>query len=233
MRKPIDEEVNGRAPACHTRPSCRQVLWDWNGTLLDDRDYAIGVRNRVFPRFGLPAISCVEEYYRQFTFPLRVYYERAGVTEEMFPAVADAWMREYVAGCAAIPLHSQAVAALRAIQASGLSQVILSASQVDILESQLSQYGIRDYFQEVLGLSHIYATGKAELGRAYLKRMSIHPDACVLLGDTLHDADVADEMGVRCILIAGGHQGADRLAKAGAPVCASLMEAVEHVLRER
>jgi len=188
------------------------------------------VRNRVFPRFGLPAISGVAEYYCQFTFPIRVYYERAGVTEEMFPAVADAWMQEYVAGCEAIPLHNQAVEALRAVRAGGLSQSILSASQADILTSQLNRYGIREYFQDVVGLSHIYATGKAELGRAYLKRMSIRPEECALLGDTLHDADVAGDIGVRCILIAGGHQGADRLAQAGTPVCDSLMEAVEYVL---
>ena len=235
MRKPtnpIHEEENGRALAAHTALfPCRHVLWDWNGTLLDDRDYAIQVRNRVFPRFGLPPISSVEEYYRQFTFPIRVYYERGGVTEEMFAAVADAWMREYVAGCRAIPLHGQAVEALRAVQAAGLSQAVLSASQADILEKQLNQYGIREYFQDVLGLPHIYATGKADLGRTYLKRISVRPEACVLLGDTLHDADVACEMGVRCILIAGGHQGADRLAEAKAPVCADLMEAAELVLR--
>lgn len=209
---------------------CSQVLWDWNGTLLDDLDYAIQVRNRVFPRFGLPALSGLEEYYRQFTFPVRAYYERAGVTEEMFPTVAEAWMREYVAGRAGIPLRSQAVAALQAARAGGLRQTILSASQEDVLVDQLNQYGIREYFQEVLGLPHIYATGKAELGQAYLRRTSIPRNDCVLLGDTLHDAEVAGEMGVRCILIAGGHQDADQLTEAGVPVCAGLMEAVTFAL---
>ena len=51
----------------------RQILWDWNGTLLDDLQYAISVRNRTFPAFGLPTIDSLEEYYRQFTFPVRLY----------------------------------------------------------------------------------------------------------------------------------------------------------------
>ena len=51
----------------------RQVLWDWNGTLLDDLAYAIGVRNRSFPAFGLSCIGCVEDYHAPFTFPVRTY----------------------------------------------------------------------------------------------------------------------------------------------------------------
>ena len=68
----------------------RQVFWDWNGTLLDDLAYAVDVRNRVFPRFGLPPIDSLERYYEQFTFPVRLYYERAGVTDANFTAVANA-----------------------------------------------------------------------------------------------------------------------------------------------
>ena len=59
--------ANTPHPACTPSPAnaappppvspIRQVLWDWNGTLLDDLAYAIGVRNRTFPAFGLPRIS--------------------------------------------------------------------------------------------------------------------------------------------------------------------------------
>ena len=63
--------IGAPAPANTPRPAAprvRLVLWDWNGTLLDDLAYAIGVRNRTFPAFGLPRIESVAEYHRQFTF---------------------------------------------------------------------------------------------------------------------------------------------------------------------
>ncbi len=238
MRRPIDQQ-SGRAPLADTqkradipsaRPFYQQVFWDWNGTLLDDRDYAIGVRNRVFPRFGLPTIDCLEEYYRQFTFPVRVYYERAGVTQENFTDVANAWMDEYMRCCDQIPLHGDALPVLRAFQGAGLRQVILSASQVDILEKQLSHYGVRDYFADVLGLTHIYATSKAAMGREYLERQGLPREACVLLGDSLHDAQVAEEMGIACILVSQGHQSKETLRTAGVPVCDCLAEAARLVL---
>ena len=65
----------------------QQVLWDWNGTLLDDLEYSIQVRNNIFPAFHLPTLSGVEEYHRQFTFPVRLYYQRAGVTVTTTQAV--------------------------------------------------------------------------------------------------------------------------------------------------
>ena len=209
----------------------RQVLWDWNGTLLDDLAYAIGVRNRSFPAFGLSCIGCVEDYHAQFTFPVRTYYERAGVTDENFDAVAHAWMDEYVRGCAEIPLHGDALETLERFRRAGLTQVILSASKLEVLRRQLSYYPLDGYFDRVLGLSDIYARSKEKIGRAYLEGCGVAPEDTVMIGDTLHVAEVARALQVRCVLIARGHQSKETLLKAGVPVDSSLAEAAERVLK--
>lgn len=209
----------------------RQVLWDWNGTLLDDLWYAINVRNRVFPAFGLPTIDSIEEYYRQFTFPVRLYYERAGVTDANFDQVAHAWMDEYVRGCSSIPLHGDAVQTVRALKEAGIRQVVLSASQLDILGSQLACYpALQGCFYRVLGLSDIYARSKEAIGCAYLQDCGIPAVQSVMIGDTLHDADVARAMGAQCILVARGHQSRETLETAGVPVCESLARAADMLL---
>ena len=206
------------------------VFWDFNGTLIDDRDYAIGVRNRVFPHFGLPTVKSVEEYYHQFTFPIRVYYERAGVTDENFVEVAHAWMDEYMRAYDTIPLRGDALLALQAFRQAGIRQAVLSASKRDILQEQLAHYGVQEYFEATLGLSHIYATSKQALGQAFLQENEMEPSQCVLLGDTLHDAEVAAAMGVRCILVMHGHQSESTLREAGVPVVNSLTDAAKLVL---
>lgn len=210
----------------------RQVLWDWNGTLLDDLWYAIGVRNRVFPAFGLPRMDSLEEYYRQFTFPVKLYYERAGVTDENFDQVAHAWMDEYVRGSRTIPLHSDAETVVHQFKNAGIRQAVLSASKLEILNEQLSFYPQLDgCFDRVLGLGDIYARSKEAIGCAYLQSCGIPAAETVMLGDTLHDADVAKAMGCRCILIAKGHQSRETLLEAGVPVCCSLSEAAELILK--
>ena len=209
----------------------RQILWDWNGTLLDDLWYAIGVRNRIFPLFGLPTMDSLEEYYQQFTFPVKLYYERAGVTDENFDQVAHAWMDEYVRGHESIPLHQDAADTVHRLRSAGLRQVVLSASKLEILRKQLECYPALDgCFDEVLGLSDIYARSKEAIGRAYLERCGIPAGESVMLGDTLHDADVARAIGAQCILVARGHQSRETLETAGVPVCDSLAEAVDLLL---
>lgn len=224
------KEVQNERVAGATRSPYQLVFWDWNGTLLDDLQYAIDVRNRVFPCFGLPAIHSIEEYHRQFTFPVRVYYERAGVTDENFVKVAHAWMDEYLRGVDGIPLHGDARHALEAFQNAGMQQVVLSASDRDILTRQIAQYGIEGYFQQVLGLSHIYATSKKAIGETYLAACGQRREGCVLIGDSLHDAEVARELHTQCILVTRGHQSAETLMAAGVPVCGTLLEAAERVL---
>ena len=227
--------ANTPHPACTPSPAnaappppvspIRQVLWDWNGTLLDDLTYAIGVRNRTFPAFGLPRIGSVAEYHRQFTFPVRRYYERAGVTDETFVAVAHAWMAEYVRGFDAVPLHGDAVETLARFAAAGVRQAVLSATRRDMLESQIARFPIRAYFTDVLGLSDIYARSKEAVGLDYLARCGVPAASTLMIGDTLHDAEVARAMGTGCVLVARGHQSRETLLTAGVPVMDTLLEA--------
>ena len=154
----------------------RQILWDWNGTLLDDLEYGMSVRNRTFPAFDLPTVESVEAYHKQFTFPIRLYYERAGVTDENFVEVAHAWMAEYVRGFPTVPLHRDARAVLDRFANAGLRQVVLSATKRDMLREQIAQFDIQHYFHEALGLDNIYAGSKEDIGRQYLDSCGIAPE---------------------------------------------------------
>lgn len=208
----------------------RQVLWDWNGTLLDDLQYAIDVRNRVFPAFGLPGLESVADYHAQFTFPVRTYYERAGVTDETFEAVAHAWMDEYVRGFDAVRLHGDARSALERLAHGKIRQAVLSASKQDMLAEQIARFGIAAYFAVLLGLGDIYAGSKQEIARRYLQGCGISPQETCLIGDTLHDAEVAQAVGAGCVLVARGHQSRQTLLEAGVPVMQSLEQAVDWIL---
>ena len=209
----------------------KQILWDWNGTLLDDLRYGMAVRNRVFPAFNLPTIDSLETYHAQFTFPIRLYYERAGVTDDIFVAVAHAWMDEYVRGFASVPLHADARQTLDFFSRTGLRQVVLSASRRDLLTQQIARFDIQHYFADILGLGDIYAGSKEEIGRHYLQNCGIAPEETLMIGDTLHDAEVAAAIGARCVLVARGHQSRQTLLTAGVPVVDTLKQAADIILK--
>ena len=122
--------------------------------------------------------------------------------------------------------------ALSRFAAAGAAQAVLSATRRDMLESQIARFPIRGYFTDVLGLSDIYARSKEAVGLAYLAGCGVPAASALMIGDTLHDAEVAHAMGTRCILVARGHQSRETLLAAGAPVMDTLLEAAAWALGE-
>jgi phosphoglycolate phosphatase len=202
----------------------RHIIWDWNGTLLDDTQAGVNAVNGMLAARGLPLIDV--PYYRDvFGFPVKDFYRTIGfrLEDENWDAMARDFHDRFLAD-ATIRLHGHAVAALECFREAGVGQSILSASEQGILDSMLAGFGIARYFDAVCGVDNLYGHSKRELGRALLARLALDPSAVLLIGDSLHDHEVADDLGVDCLLIARGHQSPARLARSGAPVLDSLAD---------
>ncbi|MGN0747496.1 MAG: HAD family hydrolase [Aristaeellaceae bacterium] len=200
------------------------IFWDWNGTLIADVPLVVKVNNLVFARHGYRATN-EDEYRRVFRFPVKDYYTALGVAEEDFPMIAREWNEQYVAHFDETQLAPDVPETLRRFHDAGFRQVIVSASQQAQLRAQVARFPeLQGMFEEVLGLSDVYAASKVQLARDFLARDGVDPADAVFLGDTAHDAEVARAIGCRCYLISGGHQEDAVLASAGAPVLRSLRE---------
>ena len=104
----------------------------------------------------------------------------------------------------------------------GNKNIVLSASKLDMLKGQLDKLDILDMFDEVLGIDNIYATSKLPIGLEFIKDKN--PKDCLMIGDTLHDGEVARAMGVECVLVANGHQSKDVLCQSGLRVYDDIRE---------
>ncbi len=195
------------------------VIWDWNGTLLDDVQVCLGVMNGILARRGLPPLS-LERYREIFAFPVKDYYGLAGldVSGDRFFALAEEFMTGYRAASKRCALMPGAAEVLAALDGMGLSQVLASASRQDDLERQLAEQGLTGRFQAVLGMGDDLGGGKAGLAAGYIRKNGIAPDSVYFVGDTAHDWETAESVGARCVLIAAGHQSRARLTAAEAAV---------------
>lgn len=209
----------------------KYILWDWNGTLLDDVQIALDANNEIFPTFGLAPLGKLEDYHRVFGFPIKDYYEKVGVGEKIFDAVAQAWSKVYMEKSKNSFLQPGAKEALMLFKEKGLKQVILSASNQEHLHEQVSRYPIEKYFDEMLGLNNIYAASKVEIAQDFFQRENISPKEALFIGDTLHDAQVAKAINCHSVLISRGHQPAYRLEEAGIPIFNNLTETTQYIQR--
>ena len=190
----------------------KYVVFDFNGTILDDVKVGMEAENRTIRHFGLQREPLtLDEYTHIFTFPVKDYYEKVGFDWNRFDykEVGQYWFDCYCSLKSEYRLYDGVIELLEENRRKGISNVVLSASSLKALKIQLDELGIADYFDEVLGLGDIYAGSKEDIAVNWAKDKD--KDECIMLGDTLHDLDVANAMGIRCILIARGHQAKDLL----------------------
>jgi len=200
------------------------VIWDWNGTLLNDVAWCMKTINTLLEKRGLPVLGTVEAYHKVFGFPIIDYYRRAGFDFDIepFETLAAEYIDIYHSGNRDVALFPGAQKILSDFQRRGIRQIILSASEINNLSSQMKPFKIDSYFDEILGISDIFAASKIDIGKAYIERAK--PAKAVLVGDTIHDKEVAGALGTDCILVANGHQSKAALLSSGAAVVDQLLE---------
>jgi phosphoglycolate phosphatase len=201
------------------------IIWDWNGTLLDDIDLCLKIINQILKSRGLPLASR-DRYLDIFRFPVQKYYEKLGFNfdEEPFEPISTEFITAYENGRRDCQLMSGAEDTLLMLSEKGYSQSILSASKQTYLQKALDEYNVTSFFISINGLDNHHAAGKSRIARSFMATNNLNPDVVLLLGDTLHDAEIASELGIDCWLISQGHQSKKRLATAGVPILDSILE---------
>ena len=208
--------------------AARHVIWDWNGTLLDDAWLCVEVMNELLEQHALPAVDA-QRYEALFRFPVVDYYRELGFDFERTPfeAVGTAFINGYQARQHECELQPHVHETLEVLTERGVTMSVLSASQQSRLEAQARHHDVTERFVRLLGLDHHYADGKLELGRRWMSELGHPADEVLLIGDTDHDLHVAQELGVRCVLVPSGHQSRERLVQTGA----TLLDSLEQVAR--
>lgn len=191
------------------------VIWDFNGTILDDLVPSVESTNKMLKERGIPEFKDIEEYRRVFNFPVKDYYEKIGFDFNKTPydVLAKEWFELYTEGTKDPKLMPGVKKTCDKFKEAGIIQTVISACESNILKRQLKELGVYDYFDEILGLDNIHAGGKGEVAREWRKRNK--GAKAVFIGDTVHDAEVAKIAEADCLLYLGGHHDKERLSACG------------------
>jgi phosphoglycolate phosphatase len=204
----------------------KHVIWDWNGTLLDDAWVCVEVLNEILKKYNKPLIT-LEQYRRDFDFPVKDYYRyKLGFdfSIEPFEIIANEYIELYNKRRFECRLHDKAVEVLKYLAGNNIEQSILSAYEHKMLEETVSYFGIRQYFTRLAGLNDYYAQSKVENAKLLMGKLDFDSEQVVLIGDTVHDFEVAQSVDIDCVLIANGHNSPEKLISCGTRVLSSLEE---------
>ncbi len=113
------------------------------------------------------------------------------------------------------------------IKTKSITQTVLSASELNNLLLQIKLLGVEQFFDDIIGISNIYAESKVNIAKKYIADKKLDMEKVLLIGDTIHDFDVANALGINCVLIANGHQNREKLLTCGVPVLFDIADILE------
>jgi phosphoglycolate phosphatase-like HAD superfamily hydrolase len=207
------------------------VVWDWNGTLFDDLHVVVEAVNAGIGPLGLEEIT-LDDYRTHYTRPVKRFYDRLVGREISQHEWLDLDRRFHDAYRERLPtarLAAEAVATLEALRDGSISQSLLSMFPHDELVPLVDRLGIRDYFELINGLRGEPGAQKARFMERHLRELMRHEDPAgvLVIGDTVDDAVAAFHVGARAVLVDNGSHHLHELQASGAPVVATLAEALE------
>jgi len=210
----------------------KHIIWDFNGTLLNDAQLSVDCDNHVFDELGLPHIT-IEDYRAHMTMPVRDFYTALGIDLNVYKyeTIARIWLDMFNRDAVSCGLVPGALEAIDRLREKGYTQSILSASYEPDLRKQCEGLGLSSRMVVINGLSDESARKKTDIGRAQMKELGLEGKDVVLVGDMLADAELSRALGTACVLVPWGHNAAQRLKGAGFPVAASFEELEEIIER--
>ena len=197
----------------------RHIVWDWNGTLLNDTWLCLDIFNGMLREAGL-APTTLERHREEFEFPAQNYYRRMGfdTSPEAYARAARAFIERYEARRLDCALQPHARETLEACARNGCALSVLSAYKEDTLLSIIAFHKLTAFFPHITGQTNINGAGKLDRAALHLKKISPTGERVLMVGDSPHDAEVARALGADCALVACGHFPEHRLAGLGARV---------------
>ncbi|MCX2954532.1 HAD family hydrolase [Lentzea sp. NEAU-D7] len=178
----------------------RHLIWDWNGTLLDDRHHLLAAVNHAMSacEFGSVDMAMLTS---GFARPLRaLFHNLTGARDERL------WQRWHSAFEASgwtlpvAPLADGAYAALREWRDFGNNQSIVSLEEYRKLRRGVQYNGVEKFFELIVGRRGQMIEDKSEMLRTFLRETGLEPRDVALIGDTVSDAASGAAIGIQTVV---------------------------------
>lgn len=205
----------------------QHIVWDWNGTLVDDAELCVVILNQILNDYGKMPVDRAF-YLDNFSFPVCEYYKSLGLPScgPEYQEISQRFIEEYRKKHHICKLQKSSVKMLSYIKGCGISQSVLSAGNIADVLDFVEYHKLSDFFTIISGVYHTNATGKSDVAHKHLNQIQACTSDILLIGDTLHDFEIATDLKVDCVLYSKGHNSKNRLVEASNSVINDLEELV-------
>ena len=203
------------------------IIWDWNGTLVNDAELCVAIVNQILNDYEIMPVDRAY-YLDKFSFPVSEYYKSLGLPScgPEYQNISQRFIEEYRKNHHLCKLQQNSIKMLGHIKECGVSQSVLSAGNIADVLDFINYHKLSDFFTIISGVYHTHATGKSDIALTHLNQIQASISKILLIGDTLHDFEIATDLEVDCILYSKGHNSESRLLEVSNSVINDLEELV-------
>ncbi|MBQ1546014.1 MAG: HAD family hydrolase [Clostridia bacterium] len=196
-----------------SRHSC--VIWDYNGTIVDDAWVAVEAENIVLKAHGLPEMT-MDFYRRECEMPIENFYNKIyDFSKYSFSEVAAAFLYNYDSIAVRAKPFNDVCIAIRKLHEQGIRQGVISGFETGRLIESLRAFGLDGYFEFMSGADDTSCGSKSGRAAEVVAKYGFPPEKTLFIGDMYHDYETAAYVGADCVLIARGHQSGTVLRSYG------------------
>ena len=211
----------------------KYIFWDFNGTVIDDVRNALACVNDLLERKNRKPIT-LSDYYNYVETPIIGFYRHILPPEELdFNEISKAFHADYARHLDETRLADGVYELLHTLKDKGVYQYIVTANQIDEVTNLLKKFDVHHCFDCVLGADNTLAESKIERAKSFFDSLDADPNEAIFIGDTLHDLETANALGVDCVLVEYGHQGKKLLSEHNAFSVASIKDVERIIFDER
>ena len=211
----------------------KNLVWDWNGTIVNDAFLFVQIMNGLLEVAGLSQIN-LSDYKNKFCFPIQNYWRILGFTftDETFNKMNTQFIINYKKKMHTPLLHPGIRSLFFFLKKKKINQFVVSASENTLLQSSVKYYNLSSCFCAVSGVNNLHAVGKDGVAFRVLSQYKLKKEETLWIGDTEQDFEIASSLGLPVVLVSFGHISKKRLIKTGAPVVSSIGELKNYISEE-
>lgn len=205
---------------CFGKKHIENIFLDFNGTILDDLDLCYKLLLEMLDKANIKHVS-MNEYRTLFDFPVKDYYAKVGFdfSKIDYKEISNYFFTNYMERRPKeTKIFDDFVKVINKLKTQNIKIFIVTASEENLLLKQLEYFKIRNLFDGYVASKDIKANSKVENAKKFIRENNLNPRKSLMFGDTVHDALVAKEIGINCVLFTKGHNTKKKLKATGLPV---------------
>jgi phosphoglycolate phosphatase len=181
------------------------LVFDWDGTLMDSAAHIASALQSAFRDLGLPVPStAAARHVIGLGLEDAMMYLNPGLDRARYAEMADRYRVHFLAGDQDVGLFPAVATGIAALNQNGYLMAVATGKSRRGLDRSLSATGLVSYFHASRCADEGFPKPHPEMLQMIMEMLGTVPDRTLMIGDTTHDLQMAQNAGVAAVAVSYG-----------------------------